>query len=375
MTTPPSRHRHANDDRDPIVRLHRGLVDDLAATLDLDAGAGEAIQPRHYARLASDLHETLDLDAGVAAIVGASGPLGAAVPRSEREGGTDALSSGSWASQLAGQILQVDSMARFALRTDEAHARTTDMLRVHLDLALDLVNACDLERALARDLSALISAFDRDPSLNLLAPEARARVLGLADDLERAIAHREIQFGPLRHDDEVYGVLAQALGIALQHVKILGEIARALLPAEPRGDISLHYGHRRLLDLVRGRLSTADALSIACDLVVPDAASFARALGCTVDDRPPAAEVLAADDIRYLRHVLDRVTNDFVGTDLRSATLDGARLEEILWSESTRWPAGWEEQVRAASVEIEPGIFQITSWGRPEQRTLHAVTT
>jgi hypothetical protein len=60
--------------------------------------------------------------------------------------------------------------------------------------------------------------------------------------------------------------------------------------------------------------------------------------------------------------VLDQALDDFTGVDLRSVALDGVSLEGIQWSARTRWPAEWMGQVKAASREVEPGIFQIGDW-------------
>jgi len=65
-----------------------------------------------------------------------------------------------------------------------------------------------------------------------------------------------------------------------------------------------------------------------------------------------------------LRDVLDQVADDFIGADLRSASLDGVSLEGIRWSTATRWPADWEERIRAGSFELEPGVFEIGGRGR-----------
>ena len=66
------------DTDDELVQLYGTLVEDLAATLDLAAGAAEAAQPHHLTRLTSDLSSVLDLDAGLAAVIGLHARAGAA---------------------------------------------------------------------------------------------------------------------------------------------------------------------------------------------------------------------------------------------------------------------------------------------------------
>jgi hypothetical protein len=111
-------------------------------------------------------------------------------------------------------------------------------------------------------------------------------------------------------------------------------------------------------------LHRARALDRALDRALTVARDRAHALAHDLgfagwEDQPADAEAL-----KLLSEALDRVATDFIGADLRSATLTSASLEGVRWSdgtrgEPTRWPAGCEGPIRAASVEIEPGIFQI----------------
>ncbi len=56
---------------------------------------------------------------------------------------------------------------------------------------------------------------------------------------------------------------------------------------------------------------------------------------------------------------LDRARSDFSQADLRDADLTGLSLEGVRWSRATVWPPEWAEWVEQASVEVEPGIFEI----------------
>jgi len=70
---------------------------------------------------------------------------------------------------------------------------------------------------------------------------------------------------------------------------------------------------------------------------------------------------------------LTEVADNFVGADLRTAAeIDLADWGGIRWSPATRWPPGWEDRVRAISVEIEPGVFQVHGDG---WRSLHEIST
>jgi hypothetical protein len=62
---------------------------------------------------------------------------------------------------------------------------------------------------------------------------------------------------------------------------------------------------------------------------------------------------------------LTEIADDFVGADLRAAVdFESTDWQGIRWSQATTWPLGWEDRVRAISVEIAPGIFQVVREGR-----------
>lgn len=372
--TPPS-----SPEVDPIAHLHRSLVDDLAATLDLEAGSAEAAQPRHYARLASDLHETLDLDAGAVAIVGTPEPPAAAIPSSSPEADVHAPAPGSWVRRLTDQLRRLDPPARLALRSDSASASAAlgDILDLAqaLDRALDLTLpvARDLDRTLAltRDLARdLVHELDRalsgDPYLARdLARELNRALSGdlaLTHDLDRTLGrdrdrdlNRDLAH-LLEYDLENARHGAHGLAEALGHFQALTHpVDRAL---------ALDNARRYVRQLAE---SFATALNGAFELVEEAAASVARTVG-DESGAPADIRTTPSREVRYLQRLLNEVMDDFVGADLRSVDLAGARLEGIRWSESTRWPAGRMEEIRAASDEIEPGIFQITGWGRESQR-------
>jgi hypothetical protein len=61
---------------------HRELAHDIAATLDVEAGLGEALISAHHADLVTDLGRTLDVEAGLNAIVAQPGALSTSNPSS-----------------------------------------------------------------------------------------------------------------------------------------------------------------------------------------------------------------------------------------------------------------------------------------------------
>ncbi|MFF7656712.1 hypothetical protein ACFZCY_44085 [Streptomyces sp. NPDC007983] len=60
---------------------------------------------------------------------------------------------------------------------------------------------------------------------------------------------------------------------------------------------------------------------------------------------------------------VEKISNDFVGADLRQANLDGVLLEGIRWDAATVWPEGWEALVRRASLPVggEHGILVVAA--------------
>jgi hypothetical protein len=341
---------------DPIAHLHRALVDDLAAALDLDAGSAEATQPRHYARLASDLHETLNLDAGVAAIVGTPEPPAAAIPSSSPEADVHVPAPGSWVRRLGDQLRRLKPPARLALRSDRVSAALGDIL----DIAQALDRARDLNVAVA-------GALARDPDRDLVRDLVRELNRALSGDL--ALDRTDLDRARYR-DLDLTRPLDRALDRALELARILedahyfaGRLAEALDHAQAlTHDVDRTLAFDSAQHLVRQLAETfATALDGAYELVKEAAASVARAVG-DESGAPADIQTMPPREMRYLQRVLNEVMDDFVGADLRSVGLGGARLEGIHWSESTRWPAGWVEEIRAASEEIEPGILQITGW-------------
>jgi hypothetical protein len=66
------------------------------------------------------------------------------------------------------------------------------------------------------------------------------------------------------------------------------------------------------------------------------------------------------DAVTRLLDRLIKIGDDFSGTDLRTARLDHAHLEGIRWTTDTLWPDTWEIRIRDMSVEIAPGVFEVT---------------
>ncbi|MGW1202638.1 hypothetical protein [Streptomyces cyaneofuscatus] len=70
-----------------------------------------------------------------------------------------------------------------------------------------------------------------------------------------------------------------------------------------------------------------------------------------------------AHDLSRAVAIVQTVSNDFVGDDLRQAKLEGTLLAGVRWNASTVWPEEWEPLIRRAStpLEEEPGVLVISA--------------
>ena len=62
-----------------------------------------------------------------------------------------------------------------------------------------------------------------------------------------------------------------------------------------------------------------------------------------------------ADDLTRAEKRLDRAGNDVCGADLSTADFTHLYLGGLRWNSATQWPAGWREQIRAASAPVDGG--------------------
>lgn len=305
------------DDR--FSRAYTALVADLATVLDLTVGADEATHPGIYATLTTDLATALQLDAGLDAIIGS--PPTPAPAAGDSTSATNSTHQGRPVADLLGSLTDPERLCLRA-RASYRGLRWVLALVANLDRARDV----DLARALnhARDLA-------RDHGLDHVRDDARALTQALDDALgyARALAHNRAR-GRRRAADH------SARGRILARHR-----ARALTRA-----------------LTRAR---ALARNLADDLDL----DFARDL---VDDL----------DRKWITSVLEELTelaDNFVGANLRAAVdFDSTGWEGVRWSPATSWPPGWAERVRAISVEIAPGVFEVLRDSR-HSHSLHEVGT
>jgi hypothetical protein len=305
-------HPGPTDDR--FTAAYTALVDDLINTLDLASGAADATQPAAYYALADDLSTVLHLDAGLTRITGGQ------IPPAQRLRGPERVSN---------RLGSLTDAERLSLRNDW----TFRLLRSTVILECDLAHAYDIAHVLA---------CVREHEVEV----ARGR----ADELAVVLA-RETD---LYVDQEIGLNFASSRGIDLggglsRARNLAHDITRYLTPARTGT-----RGHT--LPRVRATaLELTQVLTYARNLAHDLVNSHARGI-----DLDPLEEPT------HLAALLESVGDNFVGADLSTAATAELTLNDlrgIQWSSSTSWPPGWADPIRAASIEIEPGILKIVGAG------------
>ncbi|MGW1116677.1 hypothetical protein ACWD5B_06150 [Streptomyces tanashiensis] len=97
-------------------------------------------------------------------------------------------------------------------------------------------------------------------------------------------------------------------------------------------------------------------------LVEPDSAIDSEMVTRDLADDLEQAWVKANDLSRAVA-IVQTVSSDFVGEDLRQAKLEGTLLAGVRWNATTTWPEEWEPLIRRASMpaEKEPGVLVIAA--------------
>ncbi|MFJ9432634.1 hypothetical protein ACIRQY_23675 [Streptomyces sp. NPDC101490] len=110
-----------------------------------------------------------------------------------------------------------------------------------------------------------------------------------------------------------------------------------------------------------------DAHQLLKEELVPVFAEPVGHLGSEMVTRDLADDLeqawVKAHDLSRAVAVVEAVSNDFTGEDLRQVDLSGVSLAGVLWNASTVWPEAWESFViRASAPEgTEPGVLVVTA--------------
>jgi hypothetical protein len=422
-TRQPHHHPDGSDDLDTLLgAAYTGLVTDLTAALDLDAGAAQATHPATYSALTNDLAQHLDLDAGLAAIVTGGSPP----PPHDQPHQPASPPQATDQTQDLEHLRFLDAPTRLALRAAPAfHSlrnaleliELIDRTRAHteqnkraptrdIDRALDIARALerdlditldhdlDIDRTRARALAVAVAhdlnhdlnhahahAYDLNRTLYRARDRARALALDLDLDLDRTLdiaRALDIARGIARTLDRTLDrtrTRTRTLASTLASTLALDIALASTLALDRARTLALDIARTLALDIARegtigfdraSALPISDAfqlaLTVALGLTYHAASGYGRILGLRLDlgqgDRLDQSAVTRA------RLALAEVGDDFVGADLRSAQMHpglvGLNLVGVRWSNDTQWPSKWVDYVRGASDEIEHGLFQIT---------------
>lgn len=219
--------------------------------------------------------------------------------------------------------------------------RAGDLTRV-IDLALGLVR--DLGRVVDR-----VAPIDRDLPGNIVDVLDRGRDLasGLSSDLASG---RE-------------GALGRALNAALDFGKTAD---LAIAQANDLAGI-LDRGHKRALGLHRGRgavtdfnLDRGNALDVVRELTYMLGRGSDYTHSMISDTAHNVTREHASDCVGELARTLSHVQVDASGVDLTGIGLrDLDVLNHVTWTSQTVWPPCIAGEVKANSVEIKAGVYEV----------------
>ncbi|MFD4557838.1 hypothetical protein ACFWP5_26560 [Streptomyces sp. NPDC058469] len=233
----------------------------------------------------------------------------------------------------------------FSLQIDKPRALLlARKMTQNLELSLTSPDSLDRDRASdrlhARELNA---ALDRDQALRTADQRTTVRtfIRNLASVLDDAL-DRDINgtYGT-EGDDNPFHEFTFALDLSIIRARaeeLTNEIA-----------IEIIYARARALDLAR-----ALDRSIGRDLIRARERAHTLLLAIEGDLAENRARDLESA-IKELRNT----ANDFRNSDLRTAKLTGIDLSWLIWDErTTKWPKGWAQRIRNASVEQPIGSGQ-----------------
>lgn len=324
---------------DTLGEAYTAFATDLATTLDLEMGVAAATEPTVYT---TDLAGLLDLESGLAAILngGPVSPDGRTVEPLSAAGGCDGTSNPAMGAP-ARDLGMLDAACRLRMRTQPSYMQmrsalqlVCDLTRCRTDARGSLVRVVILAQANARRVSMAFLHHNVDDGHRTVSQLAGARALaidrGLGTDLISAITTS------LDH--------AIALDRGLRRVATTTAL--------------LHASDQALLEARSSAHDLAETLSQA--ITHASAEVSARSRDLNIDLLANRLNVTADSHRALLEQVAD-VGDNFIGADLRAARIqDVADLNGIRWSSSTSWPTQWANRIRAISIEIESGIFQIS---------------
>lgn len=311
-----------------LKQLYDALVSDVAEVLALDAGTREAAQSGHMTRLVDDVRRSISIDGGLAALLGPAAPTP-----------TNVASATSWSDHVAAELNSLDAATRISVRGECISLH--DML------------------GLARRLFKLQKHLG-GPAFRVRLDPQRPR---------RGGRPKRWETGPLFNLDRQLGDLANARCttrmVAAAHRDLASKLEGCLETAQALAhELRLGARSRHREALAEFQVTITRAFNHAHRLAAVVAADLLTKLG-----KEAGPQIEPAGDLSALMRIVEQVSNDFVGADLRLAVLGSVHLNDVRWSDSTRWPGEWRQHALAASVEIEPGVYRVNSWGERAHNT------
>lgn len=359
---------------DDLEREHADALTDLTALLDIAAGVDDVLRQLDRAQALDAVRDVLDLKSGAAAALDAAG-LAAILP--DLPSLLDSAEPKLPPSGDVEQLFLLPAPIRLSLRTTPAFRRLREVVEVLGDLTGAIVrpgfhrHALDLAHDVVRRVHTNPAEEPAPiPDIAFLVNLARELANSHRRALDIVLALDQAQRHPHARTDE----LARARTVARRLARDIDNLSK------------IDRVHLDQLAHVRDLASTLErALRLGNDEYNPDTGHDARALVAEIEAilHPalhqvlPVAEQIAAVHAAAINlnlnvqnadsaewnaraQTLASVANNFIDSDLRTAKLDRvADLTGVYWSTSTWWPAEWEDYIRAASSEVDPGIFEV----------------
>lgn len=346
---------------DRYVNDHAALAQDLAAALDIEAGLRDATLPAlGHADLVADLGQELDVSTGIAAALPetrSQKQIRPADPSPSATPGQTGKGPGTATSRVLAWLAALDDGQRLSARTQD----WLDVLDNYLATA-----SCHVALDRAR-LHVIIfkrghDARDHTEALNAALREPLRHTHGLSNDSYQAVTRALDLILIIDRDLDAirdrtawrqiaHGYRSQARDRIRQRIeRNVEDLARTLADA-------LTSIRRDAQELVR-TLQARIGLDFAADLE--------RDLELGVDRQRGARRARSRATSLILdreRHWLATLRHQFGGADLRAVELDGLALDGVRWDETTRWPARWEAAIRADSVRLPDGGWEIHRGG------------
>ncbi|MEW2069717.1 hypothetical protein [Streptomyces sp. NPDC007346] len=183
----------------------------------------------------------------------------------------------------------------------------------------------------------------------------------------RSITETVISLLEFEEADTQVHASVQQLGHLLEQAGRLTERPPTDTAAPPSSDYLVAVEESLQTHAAPLQRAVHDARQLLREELVPMFAAFDSNMDAEMVTRDLADDIeqawSKAHDLSRAVAMVQKVSNDFVGEDLRQARLEGTFLTGVRWNASTTWPEEWEPLIRRAStpLEAEPGVLVIAA--------------